>query len=78
MEYGDANYQQYSAFVNTGRLKGDWGAVFALTKRSSDGYVDGLYDNMYSIFTKVEKRFGKRANLSFTFIGAPQEHGQRS
>ena len=78
IEMGDANYKQYSAFINTGKLPGNWGGVFAVTHRSSDGYVDGLYDQMYSFFGKIEKRFGHKINLSLTYIGAPQEHGQRS
>jgi hypothetical protein len=77
-EFGDSRYQKYSATVNTGRLKGNWGAIFSFTKRSSTGYVDALYDDMYSYYGRLEKKFGKKHTLSLTAVGAPQSHGQRS
>jgi hypothetical protein len=77
-EYGDSRYQKYSATINTGRLKGNWGAIFSFTKRSSTGYVDALFDDMYSYYGRIEKKFGKKHTLSLTAVGAPQSHGQRS
>jgi hypothetical protein len=78
VEVGDSRYQKFSLDYSSGRLKGDWGIVASLTKRSSTGYVDGLFDDMYAYFIKVEKEWGKKHSLSFTAIGAPQSHGQRS
>jgi iron complex outermembrane receptor protein len=77
-ELGDSRYQQYSLTASSGRLKGDWGFSLALTHRSSTGYVDGLYDDMWAYFFKAEKQWGKKHNLSFTAVGAPQSHGQRA
>jgi hypothetical protein len=77
-EFGDSRYQKYSATINTGKLPGNWGAIFSFTKRSSTGYVDALFDDMYSYYGRIEKKFGKKHTLSFTAIGAPQSHGQRS
>jgi hypothetical protein len=77
-EFGDSRYQKYSATINTGRLKGNWGAIFSFTKRSSTGYVDALFDDMYSYYGRIEKKFGKKHTLSLTAVGAPQSHGQRS
>lgn len=77
-EYGDSRYRKFSATLNTGKLKGDWGAVLSFTKRESAGYVDGLFDDMYAYYARVEKRFGLQHTISFTAIGAPQSHGQRS
>lgn len=77
-ETGDSRYRKFSATVNTGRMKGNWGAILSFTRRTSDGYVDGLYDDMYSYYGRVEKQFGKKHTVSLTALGAPQSHGQRS
>lgn len=78
MEYGDHRYKKFAATINSGKLPGDIGLVLSLTSRTSNGYVDGLYDDMFSYFVKIEKKWGKNSTLSFTAIGAPQSHGQRS
>ena len=77
-EFGDSRYQQFNVNASSGRLKGDWGFTVALTRRTSTGYVDGLYDEMWAYFAKVEKQWGRKHNLSLTAVGAPQSHGQRS
>ncbi len=78
MEFGDSRYQQFNVNASSGRLKGDWGFTVALTRRTSDGYVDGLYDEMWAYFAKVEKHWGRKHSVSLTAVGAPQSHGQRS
>ena len=78
LEMGDSRYRKFATTVNSGKLPGDFGVVLSITSRSSTGYVDGLYDDMFSYFFKVEKRWGNKATLSFTGLGAPQSHGQRS
>jgi hypothetical protein len=54
----------------------------SITKRQSAGYVDYLYDDMYSYFGKIEKQWKTKSHgshtLSFVGVGAPQSHGQRS
>lgn len=77
-EVGDSRYRKFSATINTGKLKGNWGAVLSFTKRESAGYVDALFDDMYAYYARVEKKFGLQHTISFTAIGAPQSHGQRS
>lgn len=77
-EAGDSRYQKFSATVNTGKLPGNWGAILSFTRRTSNGYVDGLYDDMYSYYGRIEKQFGKKHTVSITALGAPQSHGQRS
>lgn len=82
VELGDSKYEQFSMNYCSGRLKGGWGALLSVTKRQSTGYVDYLYDDMYSYFGKVEKQWKTKSNgshtLSFVGVGAPQSHGQRS
>lgn len=77
-EFGDSRYQQFNVNASSGLLKGDWGFTVALTRRTSTGYVDGLYDEMWAYFVKLEKQWGRIHNLSLTAVGAPQSHGQRS
>lgn len=77
-QIGDSRFRSTSFALNTGRLKGDWGLVLAGTMRQSNGYVDKLYDQMYSYFLKAEKNINAFHTVSFTVIGAPQSHGQRS
>lgn len=76
-EFGDSRYRKYSFTANSGRLPGNWGFILSATARFSDGYVDALYDRMYSFYGRVEKKW-KHQTLSLTFVGAPQSHGQRS
>ncbi len=56
-EVGNNGYLKLAIAGNTGMLKGGWGLTFALSRRVSDGYVDALYDEMYSYFVKVDKKF---------------------
>lgn len=78
VEVGDSRYTQFGFDFASGKLKGDWGFLLAFTKRSSNGYVDYLFDDMYSYFAKIEKQFGKKHSISLTVMGAPQSHGQRA
>lgn len=78
MEFGDSRYQSYNLDYSSGKLPGNWGFILSLTKRSSDGYVDYLYDDMYAYFFKIEKQWGTKHALSLTAMGAPQSHGQRA
>lgn len=76
-EFGDSRYRKYSFTANSGKLPGNWGFILSATARFSDGYIDALYDRMYSFYGRVEKKW-KNQTLSVTFVGAPQSHGQRS
>jgi len=82
VEIGDSRYEQFAVNYSSGRLKGGWGVLMSITKRQSAGYVDYLYDDMYSYFGKIEKQWKTKSHgshtLSFVGVGAPQSHGQRS
>lgn len=77
-EMGDSKYRKYSATVNSGRLPGNFGIIASFTRRTSDGYVDKLYDDMMAFYFRVEKKIGSKHIFSLTAIGAPQSHGQRA
>ena len=62
---------------NTGLLKGNWGITIAGSKKWGSSYADATFDDAYSYFIKVQKKFDKHL-LSFGVNGAPQSHGQRT
>jgi hypothetical protein len=62
---------------NTGLLKGNWGITIAGSKKWGTSYADATFDDAYSYFMKVQKKFDKHL-LSFGVNGAPQSHGQRT
>lgn len=82
VEFGDSKYEQFGVNYSSGKLKGDWGVLMSFTKRQSAGYVDHLFDDMYSYFGKAEKQWKTKSHgshtLSIAVMGAPQSHGQRS
>jgi outer membrane receptor protein involved in Fe transport len=62
---------------NSGPLKGGWGVTVAGSRKWGNAWADGTYDDAYSYFVKVQKRFKKHL-FSLSASGAPQEHGQRT
>ena len=73
------NYGLYktSFGYNSGMLKGKWGFSVAGSKKWGSSYADATFDDAYSYFFKVQKRFNKHT-LTFGVNGAPQSHGQRT
>ncbi len=62
---------------NSGMLKGKWGFSVAGSRKWGSSYADATFDDAYSYFLKVQKRFNKHT-LTFGINGAPQSHGQRT
>ncbi len=63
--------------INSGQLKGGWGITLAGSRKWGNGFADATFDDAWSYFFKIQKRFKKQL-LSFSASGAPQSHGQRS
>jgi len=63
----------YSTGVND---KG-WGTTFLLSRSTGDGYAEGLYYTGYSYFANIAKILSPSQSLSFSIMGASQNHGQR-
>lgn len=76
-EIGSNGYTKTSLMLSSGQLKGDWNITVFGSRRKSDGWVDGTYDDAYTYFANISKKFGNHT-LSLTGLGSPQEHGQRS
>jgi hypothetical protein len=62
---------------NTGLLKGNWGVTLAGARKWGNSYADATFDDAWSYFLKVQKKFDKHL-ISFGVNGAPQSHGQRT
>ncbi|TSJ42470.1 TonB-dependent receptor [Fluviicola chungangensis] len=77
-EVNDYGLYKASFGLNTGILKGNWGIAVAGSRKWGSSYADATFDDAWSYFFKVQKKFGKHHILSFGVNGAPQSHGQRS
>ena len=75
-EVGDKGYLRSSLGYTSGQLKGGWGVTFAGSYKQGNGWVDRAFTKGWFYYLKVDKRLGKHI-VSFTAMGAPQEHGQR-
>ncbi len=73
------NYGLYktSFGINSGLLKGGWGITLAGSRKWGNGYADATFDDAWSYFIKIQKRFKKQL-ISLSVNGAPQKHGQRA
>ncbi|MCW3103243.1 MAG: TonB-dependent receptor plug [Bacteroidetes bacterium] len=75
-EVSDYGLNKTSFGFNTGQLKGGWGFTVAGSRKWGSGFADATFDDAYSYFFKVQKRFKKHL-FSLSASGAPQKHGQR-
>ena len=66
-----------SLSYNTGMLKGNWGVTLAGARKWGTSYADATFDDAWSYFLKVQKKFDKHL-FSLGVNGAPQSHGQRT
>jgi hypothetical protein len=76
-EVGSDGFLRTSLGMTTGRLANGWGVTFAGSYKQGNGWVDQTWTKGWFYFLRVDKEIGKHM-LSFTAMGAPQEHGQRS
>jgi hypothetical protein len=75
-EVGDHGFLRSSVGYTSGQLKGGWGITLAGSYKRGNGWVERTFTEGWFYYVKVDKKFGKNI-LSFTAMGAPQEHGQR-
>jgi len=66
-----------SVGYNSGKLKNGWGFTLAGSYKKGNGFVDQTWSEGYFYYAKIQKELGKHI-LSFSAMGAPQKHGQRS
>lgn len=63
--------------LSTGKLKTGTSITFVGSRTYGKGYIDATWVDAWSYFLSVSQDIGKKHQLSFTAIGAPQQHGQR-
>ncbi|MFC5271814.1 carboxypeptidase-like regulatory domain-containing protein [Adhaeribacter terreus] len=76
-EIGSNNYSKTSLMYSSGQLNGDWAFTVYGSRRTGDGWVEGTWDDSWSYFANISKKFGNHT-LSLTGLGSPQKHGQRA
>ncbi len=76
-EIGSANYYRTTLTASTGLYKNKIGFLGSVSIRKSDGWVDGLYDDMQSYFGKIDYRINEKNRIVIAGFAAPQSHGQR-
>ncbi len=76
-EVGNDGFLRTSLGLTTGQLKNGWGITFAGSYKRGNGWVDQTWSQGYFYYLRVDKKLGNHL-ISFSTMGAPQEHGQRS
>jgi len=76
-EVGSDGFLRTSVGVTTGQLKHGWGFTVAGSYKQGDGWVDNTWTKGWFFYLRVDKKLGKHL-LTFSAMGAPQQHAQRS
>ncbi len=76
-EIGSDGFARTSLGITTGRMKNGWGVTFAGSYKRGNGWVDQTWTKGYFFYLRVDKKIGNHL-ISFSGMGAPQSHGQRS
>ncbi|RLD67459.1 MAG: hypothetical protein DRI84_02335, partial [Bacteroidetes bacterium] len=76
-EAGSDGFLRTSLGITTGQMKNGWGITFAGSYKQGNGWVDETWTKGYFYYLRIDKKLGNHL-LSFSTMGAPQEHGQRS
>lgn len=73
-DYGNTKFM---VSLSTGKTKNGWAVSFVGSRTFGPGYIEQTWVDAWSYFLSVSKEFKKHL-FTFTVIGAPQKHGQRS
>jgi outer membrane cobalamin receptor len=76
-EVGSDGYLRTSLGVTSGLLKHGWGVTIAGSYKQGNGWVDNAWTKGWFGYIRVDKKIGHHV-LTFSAMGAPQEHAQRS
>lgn len=79
LEVGVTDFGRFKTMLSlsTGKLKTGTAITFVGSKTSGKGYIDATWVDAWSYFLSISQDIGKKHQLVFTLIGAPQKHGQR-
>jgi iron complex outermembrane receptor protein len=76
-EVGTDGFLRTSLGVTTGQMKHGWGVTLAGSYKQGNGWVDYTWTKGWFLYMRVDKKFGRHL-LTFSAMGAPQKHAQRS
>lgn len=76
-ELGSDGFMRTTLGVTTGMMKGGWGVTVSGSYKQGQGWVDNTWTKGWFFYLRVDKKLGKHL-LTFSAMGAPQEHGQRA
>ena len=70
-------YNEFGVQVNTGLSEKGWAMTIQGSRKKGAMYMDGSEFLGYSYYLNIAKQINKKHLLTFSVIGAKQEHGQR-
>jgi len=76
-EAGSDGFLRTSLGITTGQMKNGWGITFAGSYKQGNGWVQETWTKGWFYYLRVDKKLGNHL-LSFSTMGAPQQHGQRA
>ena len=76
-EAGSNGYNRTSLGYSSGKLKNDWSISLAGSYKKSDGNFEQAWSEGWFYYARIDKQIKKHI-LTFSVLGAPQRHGQRS
>jgi len=76
-DIGSDGYLRTSLGVTTGQMKHGWGVTLAGSYKQGNGWVDNTWTKGWFGYIRIDKKLG-RHTLTFSAMGAPQKHAQRS
>ena len=74
---GSYGKMRTSLGYNSGKLANGWGYTLAGSYKKGNGFVDETWSEGFFYYAKIQKELGNHI-VSFSAMGAPQKHGQRS
>lgn len=76
-EVGSDGYLRTSLGITSGLLPHGWGITFAGSYKRGNGWVDNTWTKGWFGYIRIDKKLGDHL-LTFSAMGAPQQHAQRS
>ena len=76
-EVGSDGFLRTLIGLSSGPLKHGWNFSLAGSYKRGNGWVDQTWTNAWFFYLRVDKKIGNHT-LTFSAMGAPQQHGQRS
>ncbi len=76
-EVGSDGFLRTTLGVNTGQMKHGWGVTLSGSYKQGKGWVDNTWTKGWFFYLRVDKKLGNHL-ITFSAMGAPQEHAQRS